>query len=432
MKRTMRFAGTTAAIGATALVLSGCSGQADGGGDSITWWATQEASSISATEDVYQPAIDAFEEETGISVEMEVVPWTDLYNKILTAVSSGTGPDVLSIGTTWVASLHDTGALAEVDGENLEWMGGSDRFVPAVWDAAQVPGETHTAVPLHSTLYSLYYNVPIFEEAGATPPATWDEFVSLAEELTVDTDGDGSTDQYGFTFPTGAATGNAHLSFIFGAQNGGSFVDDAGEVTIDSPEMTEAVEAVVGLMSDQEVMPPNDAEFDQNADSVDQLINGRAAMAFQQNPIEQFDNRGFTDWGIADMPVMEGGEPVMSMVAGTDITVLEDSPNKEQAFDFIEFLTSPEWNATTSAGFSKLPVVTDGYEEAVYQEVDPELLEVRRNIQENHSEPFPMVPNIGEIEAGIGNAVREMFQAAALGEDPDVAGRLQEAAAQLR
>jgi multiple sugar transport system substrate-binding protein len=432
----MKLFRTVAGLGAlviTGTALAACSPAASDPEDvTLTWWATQHTSSVAETEAIFEPVIEAFTEETGIEVEMEVIPWADLYNRILTAISSGTGPDVLNIGTTWTASLHDTGALAEVSGDNLEWMGGSDRFIPSVWEAAQIPGEPQTAVPFLSNVYSLYYNTAIFEEAGIeAPPATWEEFLSVAEQLTQDTDGDGRTDQWGFTFPVAAATASSHMAFILGQQLGGEFVDDEGAVTIDSPEMVEAVEAYVDLMSEQQVMSPSDAELDLNADIVDQLINGQAAMFFQQAPIEQFRNRDFEDWAIAEMPVHEGGDPVMSMVAGTNITVFEDSLNKQQAFELVGWLTSPEQNAKMAVGATQLPTVTEAYDQPELQDGDQDTLDIRRSIQENNVAPFPLVPNIGEIEQGIGNAIREMFQAYATGGDPDVAGRLEAAATQL-
>lgn len=424
----MKFLRVAAAIGTLSLVsvsLAACSGSGADDDVTLTWWATQNASSISATKDVYQPAIDAFEEETGIKVEMEIIPWSDLYNRILTAVSSGTGPDVLNIGTTITASVEDTGALATATDENLEAMGGSDRFIPRLWDAARVPDRDQAAVPLISLAYNLYYNTEIFAANGITePPSSWDEFVEVAQQLTQDTDGDGKIDQWGFTFHAGSVGGDPHWAFILGQQLGGEFVDDEGTVTLDSPKMVEAVTTFVDLMATDKVMSPSDSELDQIAESTDQFVAGKAAMLFNQSPAEYFANREFEDWGVGSIPVIEGGKDVQSMVAGTNITVFADSPHQEEAFKFVGFLTSPEQNAKITAGFNALPVVVAGYDEPEFTEMNQDVLSIRRDAQENHSAPYPMVPNIGEIEQGLGNAMRDMFQAYATGKDLDISGRL--------
>lgn len=434
MTRMKTIAGAAAAA-TVLLAASGCS--AGGGGDaeggSITWWATQQTATIGDSEAAYQEAIDRFTEETGIEVEFEVIPWADLYNRILTAVSSGTGPDVLNIGTTWTGSLHDTGALAPIEGDALDWLGGSERFVPAVYEAAQVPGETQDAVPFLSNVYSLYYNPALFEAAGiAEPPATWEEFVEVGQQLTVDTDGDGAIDQWGYSGAAANVQQNAHMAFILGQQHGGDFVDDEGAATLDSEGQVAGVEAYVGLMTDSQIMAPSNSEIDLGADAVDQFINGDAAMILQQNPIEQFTSRDFTDWAIAPTPVLSDGEDVESMIAGTNITVLVDSPNQEQAFEFVEHMTSVEEQAELSSAFGLLPVVTDAYDEPQLADSGDTTLEVRRDAQANASAPFPLVGNIGEIEAAVGNALRESFQAFATGGDADVASRLAAANGEVR
>lgn len=435
----MKLPKTPIAIGASiALVagLSACSagGSGDASGDTtITWWATQQTGTVSDSVTAYEDSIAKFTEKTGIKVDVEVIPWADLYNKILTAVSSGSGPDVLSLGTTWTASLQDTGAFAELDDANLEALGGSDRFVQTVYEAAHVPDTVQTSVPLLSNVYSLYYNTKLFDEAGITePPATWEDFVDVAKKLTKDTDGDGTIDQWGFSREAAAATGNAHFSFILGQQLGGDFVDADGKPTVDSPEQVKATEAFVDLMASDKVMPSNNAEFDLGADANDQMINGETAMIMSQNPVEQFQNRDFTDWAIAEMPVFEGGKNVQSMVAGTNISVFADSPNVEQSFEFIAHLTSAPEQAALASEFQMLPVVTAAYDEPQFAESGDDALAVRQEIQANASAPFPLVPNIGEIEASVGNAIREAFQAYATGGDPDVAGRLKTANGQLR
>lgn len=52
-----------------------------------------------------------FQRQTGIKVNVQVIGWPDLLNRILAATTSGQGPDVVNIGNTWSASLQATGAF---------------------------------------------------------------------------------------------------------------------------------------------------------------------------------------------------------------------------------------------------------------------------------------------------------------------------------
>ncbi|MFD0786463.1 extracellular solute-binding protein, partial [Micromonospora azadirachtae] len=131
---TRRHLGILTAAVLTAASLTACGGSGDdagGSGKTLTYWASNQGASIEADKTILQPELDKFEKQTGIKVKLEVVPWSDLLNKLLAAATSGQGPDVVNIGNTWSASLQATGALVEFDDATLQAVGGKDRFVPA-------------------------------------------------------------------------------------------------------------------------------------------------------------------------------------------------------------------------------------------------------------------------------------------------------------
>lgn len=424
-----------AALGAVAMTagtLAGCA-NAEGNEDvTLTWWATQQAASVTESELAWAESVAAFTEDTGIEVEIEVIPWADLYNRILTAVSSGTGPDVLSIGSTWVASLTASGGFEPVEGEYLDAIGGEERFIPATWDAAVVPDLGQVAVPYLSSAYSLYYNPALFEAAGiGEPPATWEEFVEVGQALTLDKDGDGQPDQWGISYPAAAVTVNAHLAFILGQQEGGSFVDSDGEATLASPAQVAGTQRLLDLMTEDAIMSPSDAELGAAGEATDRFIDGEAAMLFSQNPLAQFEGRGFVDWEAAPMPVIEGGENVQSHISGIDLVVSADSQHKAEAFQLVGHLTSAAEQSFVAEMFDVLPVVEAAYDEEPLASSSDLTIDVRRRTIADAAVGFPAVENIGEIETGIGNAVREAFQTFATGGEPDLAVLLRTAQDQI-
>ena len=141
------------------LAASACGGGSSTGGGSndspkeLTYWASNQGASIEVDKKVLQPELDKFEKQTGIKVKPEVAPWSDLLNRILTATTSGQGPDVLNIGNTRSASLRATGALLPRDAKNFDRTGGKDRFV----DSTGVEGQDPAAVPLYSMAYALHW-----------------------------------------------------------------------------------------------------------------------------------------------------------------------------------------------------------------------------------------------------------------------------------
>lgn len=169
---------TAAAVTVAALLVTatGCGGgSADGAGSDsapgeLTYWASNQGADIAADQAALGPELKKFEERTGIKVKLEVIPWSDLLNRILAATASGQGPDVLNIGNTWSASLQATGALLPWNAENFEAIGGRDRFVESSIGSAGAAGQDPAAVPLYSMAYALYYNKKMFQEAGIEKP----------------------------------------------------------------------------------------------------------------------------------------------------------------------------------------------------------------------------------------------------------------------
>lgn len=53
-------------------------------------------------------------------------------------------------------------------------------------------------MPWNIQVLYVYYRPSIFEAAGVEVPKTYEEFLTAIEKCTMDTDGDGKTDVYGF------------------------------------------------------------------------------------------------------------------------------------------------------------------------------------------------------------------------------------------
>src|ERR1700734_1364480 len=104
-----------AAAAAAALTLAACSSSggstASSAHPTITYWASNQGTSLQDDQQVLTPQIAKFTKQTGIKVKFQVIPWTTLLNQITAATVSGKGPDVLNIGNTWSASLQATGAF---------------------------------------------------------------------------------------------------------------------------------------------------------------------------------------------------------------------------------------------------------------------------------------------------------------------------------
>ena len=165
-----------ALIAATAACSSGTSAStgsgSSGAGTTLTYWASDQGSSISDDYTVLNPELAKFQRQTGIKVNLEVIGWPDLLNLIVAARTSGQGADVVNIGNTWSASLQASGALLPWTSEASSSIGGEGQFAVLAPRVDREAGKPPDAVPLYSVAYALYYNKALFQQAwiASRPP----------------------------------------------------------------------------------------------------------------------------------------------------------------------------------------------------------------------------------------------------------------------
>ena len=196
-----------------------------------------------------------------MTVKFKVIPWSDLWNNITTATTSGKGPDVLNIGNTWSASLQATGAFMPFDGDTLKEIGGKDKFVQTSYSASGAPGQDADVRPaLRPVLRALLQQEDVQGRRPRSRRKTWSEFVDTAKKLTKDTNGDGKPDQWGFAMEGGSITENSHFAFILGRQNGGELFD-GNKPTFDSDPIVKGVSDYVNLIGRDKVADPGNAQY---------------------------------------------------------------------------------------------------------------------------------------------------------------------------
>lgn len=429
MKKRAILAGAIAA--AVALVAAGCSSSGSGSsasGSTITYWASNQGTSLDNDKQVLTPVLDDFTKKTGIKVKLEVIGWNDLQTRIQTAVTSGQGPDVLNIGNTWAASLQATGAFMPFDSANMKAIGGSDKFVKTALETGGAPGKDVTSVPLYGLAYGLYYNKSMFTAAGVQPPTNWEDLVAAAKKLT-----NGTT--YGFSLAAGSYTENAHFAFINAAQNGAEFFDSKGNPTFTSSGAVDGIKRYLDLMQTDKVVNTSNAQYDNGVQAVNDFATGKVAMILSQNNADSSINANGmkTDaYGVVPFPAPQGGKPVASHVAGINLSIMKNTKNKDAALQFVKYMTSEDTQTTLGKPYATLPVLngakanfTDNAEEAA----------TFQKIYNTMSKPLPLVPAEDQFENTVGKAMNDMFAKIATGgtvSDSDIKAALQSAQDQVK
>jgi multiple sugar transport system substrate-binding protein len=411
LRRLSCLAATAALLASFAAACGNSDNSGSPAGTTLTYWASNQGTSLDHDKQVLQPELDRFKQQTGITVKLEVIGWPDLYNRILAATTSGQGPDVLNIGNTWSASLQATGALLPFDDATMTAIGGKDRFLAGSLSATGAPGKPPTAVPIYSLAYALYYNKKMFAAAGiANPPGTWNELVADGKRLT-------HGDQWGLVLEAGNPTENAHHAFTFGQQYGAELFDSSGKPQFDSPAEVAAIKRYVGFMATDKIVNPSSAEYSTNK-SITDFATGKAAMMLWQAADSSIKSHGMSadDYGVAPVPfedpVPAGGKHVNSMVAGINLAVFANTKHKDAALKFVKFMTSDAEQVTLNKTYTSLPTVSSAYTDAAFQTSSVKILQ---QILASTAAPLPAVPEEGQFETLVGGVMKELFADAASG-----------------
>ncbi|MFH9859393.1 ABC transporter substrate-binding protein [Streptomyces sp. NPDC017202] len=435
--RTLRAAAAGAVVMSLALAVTACGGgsSTDGSGSDdspkeLTYWASNQGASTEIDKKVLRPELDKFEKETGIKVKLEVVPWSDLLNRILTATTSGQGPDVLNIGNTWSASLQATGGLLPWDDANFARIGGKDRFVASALGSTGARGEDPAAVPLYSMAYALYYNKQILADAGISrPPATWDQLVADGKKIR-------AKGKQVLGAEGANVSENVHHVFTFAKQHGADFFTSDGKPDFTSDGAVGAVKQYVDLMAKDKAIPQGNAEYAQNQ-SVSDFAKGRTAFLLWQSASANLTSQGMgeDEYGIAPVPVRSGtpgtGTQVNSMVAGINLAVFKNTDNLDGATKFVKFMTGDEEQKILNKAYSSIPPVAAAQEDPAFNTPANAVL---KDTLAKSAAALPQVADESQFETAVGTAVKELFADAAAGRavtTESVKARLEKAQQQM-
>ncbi|QSB16497.1 extracellular solute-binding protein [Natronosporangium hydrolyticum] len=390
-------AGLVSGAAALALVLAGC-GDGDGGdSDSLTVWIMEPGNpEVQATIDGFG---ETFEEEHGVSVTIEYVPWPDAHTQLTTAIAGGQVPDVAELGNTMTPEFAEAGAFAEVESpDGAEYVDGLA--------ASSVVDGVNYGYPWYAGARALIYRTDVFEEAGVDVPQSWDEVLEV---------GDTIADEVDDIAPIHVAGAYQHMNqpLVWGA--GGEIAAQQGDEWVpgyDSPEGHEALEFFVELW--ERDWSPEGAVTWNSADVREAFANEQSAMMVGGG----WDLRVILDdnpdldgnVGVALMPAGPGGSRDV-FAGGSHLAVFEESENQDLAKEFAEFMIETEQATEFADQIGFLPGTVEGVDAAVGG--DP-LFGVFGEQFVDHSRAYPVAGWWGSVE-GTG-AIPDEFQKLMLGD----------------
>jgi len=276
-----------------------------------------------------------------ITIEVVPVPansWGEYFDKISIMIAGGTPPDMGRVAIEG-ASLFITKGLVlplddyiERDKEELQPI--FDDIHPRMLDCFRYEGELY-GVGLEWNNMVIHYNTKLFEKNGIARPADdWDqsEFLTIAQKLNADLDGDGTTDQYGYGLWNAYFAGSMPWIFNFGSN---LLSDDWKESNANDPKVIAAMQWLQDLVWKYKVTPAP-----ATADVTNLFISGKLGMMGGGRwPCLSFHNAGFFDYDIMYWPKVE--RQINEVGIGT-IPIMASSEHPEEAWKFLKYTLTKE------------------------------------------------------------------------------------------
>lgn len=339
MKRRWRF--LLAIMLASLIVLAACGSnsgdneESSADGDEITLkfvhWIDDEVGN-------WESVIEKYEEENpGIKIESESLvnnmSFQDYLKQLDLMVSAGEKVDMMMFANPFELQKRVESGMVEplngyLDEEEID-------FDEIYHSALPVIDENHYGLPMKNNISLVVLNKDHLDEAGLEVPDdwTWDDYREYAKELTTD-------DHFGSYLHITHA--NHSLLQLIGKKESDAFLKADGTSNIDNPLVRESLEYRYTLESEDKTSTPLAEIMSQQMDYRQQFFSEKASML----PMATYM---VTEWGSftpdftmawAPMPKYSNDETSYAPMAGDGISIAKNSDHKQEAYDFIRWMST--------------------------------------------------------------------------------------------
>jgi len=293
-----------------------------------------------------------------------VLSGPDPMQQMSTFCAGGKCPDVLMAWELTYAGLADRGVLLDLD-----TLLARDRVNAEQLKADSIGSlyETFTfkrgqyALPEQWSGNFLFYNTKLFAEANVKPPpARWEQpwsyagFLDTAQALT-ERDSSGKVTRWGFV----DTWVPAYSAGVFGMNNGTPWCvprTDPHHLNFDDDAFLEGIQLYADLAAKHRVAPA--AVDQQSMSTMDLFSSGKAAMAMGGHwRYQTFSRAEGLDFDVTVLPTGPRGDVGRSNIGTTGLAISAASPRKDQAWEFVKFVTGPVGQAIIAETDLFVPVL---------------------------------------------------------------------------
>src|SRR5699024_446781 len=328
-------------IGLSVLVIfSGCAGEENGGeaedgDDAITVAVTDgDIGQFNA----WEAKSEEFTEETGIDVKFTTIPYDNLLDRITTeGISGDPSFDIVTYVDVMGPSIKQF--LEPLDDYASDDF--FDQFPESTVELSTYDDQVYS-LPLRANAQVLFYRKDVFDDLDLDPPETWEELEESGKKIVDETDKSAITPYY----EAGNNGQNLYIWTSYLWSKGGDLFDDDMKPIFNEKEGLEATKDYINLLK-EELAPEGSVSFAEQ-ESGTHFKQDRSAMWIgwwwvypDFNSSDSSDDAVKDNVGFTTVPKYEDGEEVSSL-STFPLGMLESSDKKEEAWEFMEWLSDSE------------------------------------------------------------------------------------------
>lgn len=277
--------------------------------------------------EVIKAVLPAFEAEHNVTCEILDLSFDELHSKIaLDAVNATGAYDLCMVDGSWMAEFTANNVLA-----NLSEMGYSfdDDIIPATTTICEYNGSIYLA-PYFGNVTVLLYNKALVEAAGLTPEEidTMEDIMTIAKKTN-------EGGNFGYLVRGGSGD-NIVSDFIpHLLMYGGWVVDDNNKPTVNTAEFKAAFSNYIELYKLGSSMDKDDI--------VAAIDSGKAALGLGWPGWYVPTEDGPANYTVIPGKLNDADTPKKTSMQGVwTIGVCNNSPNKDLAFELLQYLMDPD------------------------------------------------------------------------------------------
>jgi multiple sugar transport system substrate-binding protein len=356
--------------------------------------------------------IDRFNKENdkGVKVQYREMPADtgQYFDKVRTEFQSGGGTvDVIGGDVIWPIQFAANGWIEDLSDLFDEQM--RSEYLEAPLQTTTYKGGVY-GVPWYTDAGMLYYRRDLLEKAGVKePPKTWNELEDISRRIVDEGDA-----EYGMVFQGAEYEGGVCNGCEYIWTAGGNVLDeeDPSKVVIESPEAVSGLETQRRLV--QEGTAPEAVVVYKEQETHTAFLGG--GYVFIRNWPYMFglasdpalSSLKPDQIGVSPLPVEQEGDQSYSALGGWNFLINKSSTKKEQAWEFVRFMSEESIQRDFAIKASLLPTRKKIYDDKEVIKKQP-AVELAKEVTAN-ARPRPIHPFYSDMSLAMSEGFNESLK----------------------